>query len=539
MKLHDFLSYHKIDRNPFAEEDAQTDRVFKEHCISSTYHPAWDKVYGDPANPSTAIVFGEKGAGKTALRLQVEQHIEEYNREHPEEGCFVVSYDDFNPILDHFRERIGWRSKRPEKLLQQFQLWDHMDAILSLAVTQLVSSIIGSRSRVESSGKSDPSSKKNIAIPRNIRKRLDRQQRRDLMLLASCYDNSTAAPLATRLSQLRRRIGGGSLASWWPFALGSLATLGVCGILIAIFVVNLVGHSIPADVSGAEEAATAVQRVAYDPSLWETCFQPYRWAYLILPIVAWLPWLFRSCVRWSMGSGIARGVRTMDHSSFRLGRSLMRFSRAQLSRQPLPNKSRTDDRYALLGKLQGILKSLGFPAITVLVDRLDEPHLINGSSDAMKALLWPMLDNKFLKQEGIGIKFLLPIELTQFIDREDRDFYQRARLDKQNMIPSLLWSGQALYDVASARLAACSDADPPPKLAAMLDASIEESRVFDALQSLRVPRHMFKFLYRAIMAHCNQHSDESPAYRISSEKFETELALYRRDQENADRGLGA
>ena len=85
----------------------------------------------------------------------------------------------------------------------------------------------------------------------------------------------------------------------------------------------------------------------------------------------------------------------------------------------------------------------------MLVDRVDEPHLINGSVEQMRALLWPMLDNKFLKHPGIGFKLLLPIELSQFIDREDRDFYQRARLDKQNMIPSLEWTGEALYDVAT------------------------------------------------------------------------------------------
>ena len=81
MKVQDFLEHHGISRNPFAEEDAQTDPVFKEHCIDSTYHPTWDKVYGDPAEPASAIVFGEKGSGKTAMRLQLARHLEQYNRE--------------------------------------------------------------------------------------------------------------------------------------------------------------------------------------------------------------------------------------------------------------------------------------------------------------------------------------------------------------------------------------------------------------------------------------------------------------------------
>ena len=70
MKVQQFLDHHGIARNPFAEEDAQTDPVFKEFCIESTYHPTWDKVYGDPSEPATAIIFGEKGSGKTAMRLR-------------------------------------------------------------------------------------------------------------------------------------------------------------------------------------------------------------------------------------------------------------------------------------------------------------------------------------------------------------------------------------------------------------------------------------------------------------------------------------
>ena len=67
-------------------------------------------------------------------------------------------------------------------------------------------------------------------------------------------------------------------------------------------------------------------------------------------------------------------------------------------------------------KLQGVLKTLGYAGIVVLVDRVDEPHLINGSVERMRALVWSMLDNKFLKQPGIGLKLLLPIELADFIE---------------------------------------------------------------------------------------------------------------------------
>ena len=88
-----------------AEEDAQTDPVFKEFCIESTYHPTWDKVYGDPSEPATSIIFGEKGSGKTAMRLQLARHLEHYNERHPGQRLFVVHYDE--PIDGH----RDWRQR--------------------------------------------------------------------------------------------------------------------------------------------------------------------------------------------------------------------------------------------------------------------------------------------------------------------------------------------------------------------------------------------------------------------------------------------
>lgn len=183
MKVQQLLEHHGVSRNPFAEEDAQTDPVFKDHCIESTYHPTWDKIYGDPGEPSTSIVFGEKGAGKTAMRLQIAQHLEEHNKNNPDKRSFIVHYDDFNPFIDRFINRIPARLRRkPDKALSSWQLWDHMDAILSLATTKLVDSLMLK--------KSDPNS-----IPRTVVNNLDSHQKRDLMLLAGLYDQSTRQPV--------------------------------------------------------------------------------------------------------------------------------------------------------------------------------------------------------------------------------------------------------------------------------------------------------------------------------------------------------
>jgi hypothetical protein len=217
----------------------------------------------------------------------------------------------------------------------------------------------------------------------------------------------------------------------------------------------------------------------------------------------------------------------------------MHFTSAELAGQPLPKHDRTDDRYELLIKFQSILRTLGYAGIIVLVDRVDEPHLINGSVEQMKALLWPMLDNKFLKHPGVGLKLMLPLELTRFLDREEKQFYERARLDKQNLISNFEWSGEALFDVANARIQACCTGQKKASLCDLFAPAVTERRLIDTFRQLRVPRRLFKFLYRLLVNHCNSHTDHQPVWQISSEQFESTLAVYLRDQDAFDRGLAA
>lgn len=500
MKVQQFLDHHGIARNPFAEEDAQTDPVFKEFCIESTYHPTWDKVFGDPSEPATSIIFGEKGSGKTAMRLQLARHIEHYNDRHPGRRLFVVHYDDFNPFLDRFRDRLSKRNRRPERVLSLFKLWDHMDSVLSLAVTGLIDHILGAR---------QPSTAVICDLDPALIDKLDRHQARDLLLLAACYDQSTAETFKGRWNRLRRRLKFQTWRSYWPLALAWSWTV----LLIAL-------------------VAIIVSRGGQN-------WLPPWWVYPILFIAGWLPWLWKAWNNFWLARGILSRMRVGIHETNPLRQVLMQFSPAELSGQPLPNKDSTDDRYELLMKLQGLLQQLGHSGIIVLVDRLDEPHLVNGSAELMKALLWPLLDNKFLKHPGLGVKLMLPIELTRFIDREERDFYQRARLDKQNMIPAFEWTGEALFDVATARVKACAKPGASPALADLFEPGVTQQRMIEAFRTLRVPRRLFKFMYSLIAAHCNAHTDQAPNWKIAPTLFESTLALSLRDQDAFDRGVGA
>jgi hypothetical protein len=371
-----------------------------------------------------------------------------------------------------------------------------MDAILSLGVTSLVDRLLAVPL---------PTGPAANQISVDRLRLLDRQQKRDLLLLVAYYDNSTSETVISRWQRLRRKMRYHTWTSWWDKILGIAVT-----------------------------AAVVVVVVYWQKWEWLKTAWPYA-----IAAAGWLPWLFR-LTKWHMaGRRIARNVRVLKPHVTSLRRILKSFPNRDIEGQPLPESPRTDDRYELLAKFQGVLKSLGCEGVVVLVDRVDEPHLITGSIERMKALIWPMLDNKFLKQPGLGLKLLLPRELADFIQREDRDFYQRARLDKQNLIPSLEWTGEALYDLANARIRSCGVEGEEPTLCLLLDDSITEQRLIDAFRALRVPRHLFKFLYRLLVAHCNAHTDEKPVWQISKEAFEATLAVYSRDQDAVDRGLQA
>jgi hypothetical protein len=497
MRVQQLLEHHGIAVNPFAEEDAQSDPVFKERCRDATYHPVWDKVYGDPSDPATSIVFGEKGAGKTAMRMQIAGRIALYNAAPGNSRLFVIEYDNFNPFLDHFADRLSARKQRdPARVLGEFKLWDHMDAILSLGVTSLVDRLLAVP---------HPSGSAANQVSADRLRNLDRHQKRDLLVLVACYDNSTVETVQARWERLRRKMRFGTWRSWWDRVLGVLVTAAVAA---AIFYWRK----------------------------WEWLSTP--WPYVAVA-AGWLPALARLWKWHFVARRIARNVRVLKPLVSPLRRLLVRFPSRDIQGQPLPVSQRTDDRYELLAKFQGVLKSLGSEGVVVLVDRVDEPHLITGSAERMRGLVWSMLDNKFLKQPGLGLKLLLPSELVTFLEQEDRDFFQRARLDKQNMIPSLEWTGQALYDLANARVKSCAIEGEQPTIRLLLDDAITNERLIDAFGMLRVPRHLFKFLYRLMVAHCNTHTDERPEWQISKEAFEATLAVYRRDQDAVDRGLQA
>jgi len=496
MKVQQLLAHHGIRENPFGQEDAQSDQIFKQHCLVGTYHPAWDKIFGSPQEPSTAVVFGEKGSGKTAIRLQIADQIVRYNREHPDTRVLVIEYDDFNPFLDCFRDRLFGRQRRPERTLESWRLWDHMDAILILGVTRVVDSLLGS-----TAGATPVE-----AIDQAKIDSLTRLQRRDLLLLAALYDRSLAMPRKQRWNKLRRKLRYWSWPTEWARALGIGVTAAVIG-----------------GLAYAERLADFYN----------------SWKPWLIILAGWLPWLWRSGRLLWQAWRVMRQVRVMQHHPNLLRQLLEKIPRRELLDQPIPDKERSDDRYELLNKFQSLLRPLGYAGIFVLVDRIDEPHLVNGSVERMRDLLWPMFDNKLLKHPGIGFKLLLPVEVSYHLAREDREFFERSRLDKQNLIRSLEWTGQSLYDVANDRLRACGEStNGKISFRDLFDEAVTEPELIATLERLRVPRHLFKFIYRLLVEHCNRYTDDNPRWTIGREALQSTLALYLRDLAEFDRGQG-
>jgi hypothetical protein len=491
MKTEQFLRHFGITSNPFSEEDAQTDAVFKRGCLWKIHHPAWDKFFGSPADPSTALIFGEKGSGKTALRIQAASELAAYNEAHPAERVFVVEYDDFNPFLDHFR--AATRARDGAEALKRWRLQDHMDAILALGVTQLVDQLLAERSDLTALG-------------------LDR--RRDLLLLAALYDQSTRESIERRWSRLRRRSGFRPLWSRRDLQIGIGTT-----VLVALLLVAL-------------------------RSQWAWNWTPY----VILAVLAgWFYWGWRLARAVWYASDIRRGLRVLSRDPWALRWDLLWFQPHELGGQPLPTATRTggEERYELLRKFQAVLKDLGYAGIVVLIDRVDEPQLIEGDPRKMRALVWPLLDNKFLRHPGIGVKLLLPIELAYYLEKEDKEFYDRARPDKLNMVKPLRWSGPSLYDLATDRLRACASngqaAGPDgsgPRLRQFVDEAVSDDSLKDALGHLRTPRQLFKFLHRLIEEHCHRHTEDAPRWSVDADTFRATLSAHLRDLDAFDRGYG-
>ncbi len=522
MKVDSFLSHHGLIENPFAAEEARLDAVFARLFETRMHHPDLDKIMGDIAQPSTAVVFGEKGSGKTAIRLTLAKEVASHNRAqdntHPDkpartgERVLVVAYDDFNPVLDKLT-RAGHTDAAT--VIQNFRLVDHQDAILGHAVTKLTDALLN-----DAPGTDLPMPLPKEK-PRVLRKRLTAQQRLDMAVLAGLYDQPPSGITLPRWKKLCKtlRIGWRLPLSFWRNL--AVALMLVTG-LLALGFWWLEGRA-PQAVAGVTANPGAGDHRGAD---WWMI--PTLGLCAAAAVVLWVYWSAMFFRTWGLSRKVAKEMPAIGRTAGTLRGVFGQLSGPMLAGQPLPQhgtdaQNCRDARYQLTRRFVGVLQSLGYSGMTVLVDRVDEPTAVAGDAMKMRSLIWPMFDNKFLKQEGIGLKLLLPIELSYLLNKEGPAFFQEARLDKQNMIEKLSWSGATLYDLCSARLNACASAtgSEPLTLTSLFDENVTRQTLIDALDQMHQPRDAFKFLYGVVQEHCRLLADDAGDFRINQLTLDT------------------
>ncbi|MEE2896137.1 MAG: hypothetical protein VX726_10410 [Planctomycetota bacterium] len=471
MNIEAFLRHHRMASNPFRGEEARQDAVF-DRVEADCRHPDFEKILGDPAHPAAAVVFGERGSGKTALRLQLEAELASRDHEESPGRVLVVGHDEFNPMLG----RIGraMREADPDRVLSAVSLSDHLDVVLAHAVPGVVDAILdrGDRGR---------------GLRRRIRS-MTESDRRELQRLHVLYDEATHG--RSRSSRLRKalRLRGRTRAG-----------LAACGTIVLSMLALLWAVAVGAGwVKGPEE----------------TVGLPVLILLLVaVPMGAWWAWQVIGLRRRS--ARIARRLRAVEVPAGSVRARLREIPPGMLATVVPPETAAADEwRIERFEGLARGVRGLGLAGVVVLVDRIDEPVMVNGEASRMRALAWPLFRNKVLQMPGVGFKFLLPLELRDALARESTEFFREARLDKQNLLERLGWSGAMLFDLCQARMAACGDGDPPPRLMDLFDDSVSRQDVVDALDQMQQPRDAFKLLYGLVSEHCSNVVDEEESFEI-------------------------
>lgn len=487
MTLNDFLEHWGLAENPFRGEEARADNVFARmemspgaHALRGViaaptsaaaghpvYHSDFDKIVGDLRHPASSVVFGEKGSGKTAIRLQLGHAVARHNASDADHKVLLVPYDDLNAVLDRIHDRAGAGS--PLESLKTIRLVDHMDAVLHSVVPRLVDALLGH----------EPDPPLDLGEhPARALRREDVSLRRDALILQAAYDRPQQAALRTRL--LRR-----SLRLWPSRGRFLSALLALVGPLLLAGVYNLFQQ--------------------YAPDQWRGPWAIFTFDALIAAYLLFLFWLLVAgpLLLRRPGRRMRRQLRVIPRSHTSYAASLRRLPKATRDSATLPLTESDEARYAMLARLKRVLAALGYTAIILVVDRIDEPTLVSGDPDRMRAVVWPLLNNKFLQQEGLGVKLLLPIELRHSLFRESSVFFQEARLDKQNLVERLEWTGPMLFDLCEGRLAACTRAGrETPALMQLFEDDVTRQDAVDALDRMHQPRDAFKLLYRVLNEHC-------------------------------------
>mgnify|MGYP003386963450 CR=1 FL=1 len=554
---------------------------------AAAQHAELEKFVGDFGRISSSVVFGEKGSGKTAMRLQIAHQASLHNARFPDAKVLLIANDDLNLMLERFHGRVRRVTRKgettPTESFKQIRLADHIDAIMGRIVPRLVDAVLAGTPEEESSEAKPASSgvvdAERLEVGTDAKKTLKKTDvavRRDLLALAAAYDRAEDG--ASRICPLRWALG--VRRPWVERLWTGLAYFGwIPPLVLAIFMASLprgstvsgappvvpivspvAGGGPPMALPGASVPSPAPAPVIPDPAstaepsvspsgpasvqpggnaitaenFWQSVKRWPDWFGLtgggdprvvvwttafVLSLLLWIAFLIKRAWtdRFRLGRQAGRlykQVRVTGRSEWsfvQATRALPAFMRTSAF---LPTSDSEDLRLRMIDRLRRVLRLFGYSGIVVVVDRVDEPIIIGGDPERMKLVVWPMLTSKFLQQEGLGIKLLLPIELRHMLFRESAAFFQQARLDKQNLVEQLGWTGSTLFDLCNARLTACrgiSVGDGGKQMVTLTDLfddDVGRQGVVEALEAMRQPRDAFKMLYRCVIEHCASATEE-------------------------------
>lgn len=510
MNISQFFEHWSIVENPFRGEEARHDMIFARMGINPklakrtadentppgdrslakplapSVHSDFEKIMGEMDRPSTSVVFGEKGAGKTAIRLQIAGCIDRHNQSHPDRKIFMIPYDDLNAMLDKFQSQASTKDK--SNPFTSMRLVDHMDAMISIGIGRVLNAIMPGSTNPPPANlgyeSTSAAAKQARKLPASIRK--------DILLLQALYDtNDHSGQRTTQLRQILRLPPGG-LGAFLVIALwiGWVPS-------VALFLWARIAMGFDGALATTTDIGSGILFLA--------------WGALLVKAFG----LDRLMVNRIAGK-VYKQLRMVNRPMSGFLGSIQKLPRSYLQSGELPTTDSDEQRYAMFARLKRIIESFGFTGIMIVIDRVDEPTLVNGDPDRMRSIIWPMFNNKFLQLDGVGIKMLLPIELRHALFKESSAFFQEARLDKQNMIERLSWTGASLYDLCNARLGVCRPASAEPiSLLDLFAQDVTRNDVVDALGAMQQPRDAFKFMYRCLSEHCASVTAEDGAWKIA------------------------
>lgn len=464
-----------LKQAPFAHEDADRDPLL-DRVDAWAVHRSYERLLGFDGRPTSAVIFGERGSGKSALRRSVARGLATGGY------SLAVEVTDVDPWLEVFQAQEGRFKDSPGKApgFSDLRLADLIDLLISACMMRLGGLLNGDPGRYKS---------------------LNPLERAELTLLMAAYHPDLEGNREEQVLGLLSLRGG-----WFRRAL--MGGLGICGAALCCAPLLQVQGWIALDANYllpiAAVGAALVGSLA-GHSLW------------------------RHFIARRMASRIAGGMRITLPDSALLRRVLAGLPIRAGLQLTQGSESTEEGRYRLLRRVIHLVRGMGWSGIEFLVDRIDESNLLQARADYMGSFIEPALEHKLLQLDGLGLKLFLPVELTPMVRGAGPDRLRRMRLDKAALVDEMRWSGQELLELADRRLAAASHG-PAVCVADLLEEELDLIEMRDALHGLGTPRMAFSFLRDLFEDHSRELPDDlprdAPEWRVNRAAFERQRAAW-------------